>query len=273
MQISSNQNTLTAMMGIRAAQAAATKASERISSGLRVNRAADDPVGLGVANKLKVQVGSFSKVLDNISQGTGIVQVVDDSLTQMVEALTALRVAAVASEGTLTTADRTMYQTLVDEYLESIDSVADNAVWSGDSLMSSASTKTIQSGINSGDSTSLSLEKMTVSSLSLTSLSVASSANATTSVGLIDDAMDTITNYQSYIGAMENVLDFQSNLATSNITNYSTAYGQIMNADLARETANLASAQIQRDAATAMLAQSQTMNKELVTYLLKSVFA
>ena len=139
--------------------------------------------------------------------------------------------------------------------------------------MSSASTKTIQSGINSGDSTSLSLEKMTVSSLSLTSLSVASSGDATTSVGLIDDAIDTITNYQAYIGAMENVLDFQSNLATSNITNYSTAYGQIMNADLAQETANLASAQIQRDAATAMLAQSQTMNKELVTYLLKSVFA
>lgn len=272
MQISSNPNTLTAMMGIRTAQAAAAKASERISSGLRINSAADDPVGLGVANKLKVQVSSFSKALDNISQGTGIVQVVDDSLTQMVEALTSLRVAAVASEGTLTDADRTMYQTLVDEYLESIDSVANNAVWSGDALMSSASTKIIQSGIHSGDSTTLSLEQMTVSTLSLTSLSVASSAAATTSVGLIDDAIDTVSNYQSYIGAMDNVLNIQSNVATSNITNYSTAYGHIMNADLAQETANLASAQIQRDAATAMLAQSQNMNKELVTYLLKSVF-
>ena len=61
--------------------------------------------------------------------------------------------------------------------------------------------------------------------------------------------------------------------ATSNITNYSSAYGNIMNADMAEETANLASAQIQRDAATAMLAQSHTMNKELVAYLLKSVVA
>lgn len=273
MQISSNPNTLKAIMGMHAAQSAAAKASERISSGLRVNSAADDPAGLGVANKLKVQVGSFSKVLDNLSLGTGMVQVVDDSLTQMVDALTSMRVATVASLGTLSTADRNMYQTQVDEYLEVIDSISSNAVWDGESLMSAAATKTIQSGINSTDSTSLSLQKMTVSSLSLTSLSVASAADATTSVGLIDSAIDTLSNYQSYIGAMENVLDIQSNVATSNITNYSTAYGHIMNADMAQETANLASAQIQRDAATAMLAQSHTMNKELVAYLLKSVWA
>jgi flagellin len=109
--------------------------------------------------------------------------------------------------------------------------------------------------------------------LLLTDLSVESTSDAAASVDLIDTAIDTVSNYQSYIGAMENVLDIQSNVATSNITNYSTAYGHIMNADLAQETANLASAQIQRDAATAMLAQSHTMNKELVAYLLKSVMA
>ena len=273
MQISTNPSALTAVRAISTANAAAAKASERISTGFRVNSASDDPAGLGVANKLKVQVGSFSKVLENLSQGTGITQVVDDSLTQMVDALTSLRVAAVASEGTLTTADRTMYQTVVDEYLDAIDSVADNAVWDGESLMSSTATKTIQSGINSGDTTTLSLEKINVSSLLLTSLSVASESAAATSVGLIDDAIDTVANYQAYIGAMQNVLEIQNNVATSNITNYSSAYGNIMNADMAEETANLASAQIQRDAATAMLAQSHTMNKELVAYLLKSVVA
>jgi len=273
MQISSNQNALTAIMGMHNAQSAVAKASERISSGLRVNSAADDPAGAGVANKLKVQVGSFSKVLDNLSQGTGIVQVVDDSLTQMVGALTSLRVASVASMGTLSTDDRNMYQTQVDEYLEVIDSISSNAIWDGESLMSGASTKSIQSGINSGDTTSLSLEKITVSELSLTSLSVASTSAADASVDLIDTAIGIVTNYQSYIGAMENVLDIQSNVATNNINNYSTAYGHIMNADIAQETANLASAQIQRDASTAMLAQSHTMNKELVAYLLKSVMA
>ncbi|WP_090046010.1 flagellin [Limnohabitans sp. 2KL-27] len=270
MQISSIQNSLTAIMSMHTAQSAVAKASERISTGLRVNSAADDPAGAGVANKLKVQVGSFSKVLDNLSQGTGIVQVVDDSLTQMVDALSSLRVASVASMGTLSTDDRNMYQTQVDEYLAVIDSISSNAMWNGESLMSDEVTKSIQSGINSGDTTSLSLEEMTVSSLSLTELSVASTSDADASVELIDTAIGTVSNYQSYIGAMENVLDIQSNVATSNITNYSTAYGHIMNADMAQETSNLASAQIQRDAATAMLAQSHTMNKELVAYLLMS---
>ncbi len=171
----------------------------------------------------------------------------------------------------MSTANRAMYQTQIDEYLDALDSVSSNAVWNGESLMSSASTKTIQSGINSGDTTTLSLEKITVSSLLLTGLSVASESAATTTVGLLDDAIDTVTAYQSYIGAMENVMVIQSNVATNNITNYSSAYGHIMNADLAQETANLASAQIQQDAATAMLAQSNTMNKDLVAYLLKSV--
>lgn len=273
MHISTNPSALTAVRAMHTANAAFEKASERISSGLRVNSASDDPAGLGLANRLKIQAGSFSKVLDNLSQGTGIVQVVDDSLSQMVDTLSYMRVAAVASEGTLTTADRTMYQTQIDEYLSAIDSVSDNAVWDGDSLMSSASTQTIQSGINSGDTTTLSLEKMNVSALSLTGLSVASESAAATSVDLIDTAIATVTNYQAYIGAMENVLNVQSSLATSNITNYASAYGNIMNADMAQETANLASAQIQRDAATAMLAQSNTMNKELVAYLLKSVLA
>ena len=124
MQISSIQNSLTAIMSMHTAQSAVAKASERISTGLRVNSAADDPAGYGVANKLKVQVGSFSKVLDNLSQGTGIVQVVDDSLTQMVDALTSLRVASVASMGTLSTDDRNMYQTQVDEYLAVMDLTA-----------------------------------------------------------------------------------------------------------------------------------------------------
>lgn len=273
MQISSNQNALTAIMDMHNAQSAVAKASERISSGLRVNSAADDPAGAGVANKLKVQVGSFSKVLDNLSQGTGIVQVVDDSLKQMVEALTSLRVASVASMGTLSTTERDVYKQQVVDYLEVIDNISSNAIWNGESLMTEEVTKKIQSGINSGDTSSLKLEIMTVSALSLTNLSVASTDDAEDSVELIDTAIGTVTNYQSYIGAMENVLDIQSNVATNNINNYSTAYGHIMNADMAQETANLASAQIQRDASTAMLAQSHTMNKELVAYLLKSVMA
>jgi flagellin-like hook-associated protein FlgL len=73
------------------------------------------------------------------------------------------------------------------------------------------------------------------------------------------------------MGAMDNVMTAQNNVLTGASMAYSTAYGNVMNADMAQETANLASAQVQRDGATAMLAQANGMNKEIVAFLLKSV--
>ena len=104
----------------------------------------------------------------------------------------------------------------------------------------------------------------------MSALSVSSTGNATTAVTAIDSAIDDVSEYQAYIGAKASVLQVQSDMATSTITNFSGAYGNIMNADLAAETANLASAQIRQDGATAMLAQATSMNKELVAYLLKA---
>jgi flagellin len=232
-----------------------------------------------MANRLKTQVGSFSKVLDNLSLGTAATQIVDDSLTHMVDILADMRVAAVASQSsTLTASDRTAYQDVIDEYVDEIDSIADNAVWNGTSLMTSASTMNIQSGTSSGDTTTLNFDKITSYSLSIENaagtnlLSVSSTANADSAVDIIDDALDMINEYQAYIGAKQNVMDVQTNVANAMITSQSVAYGRIMDADMAEETAKLSAAQIQRDAATAMLTQSLSMNKDLVSFLLKSSF-
>ena len=280
MQISTNLNALNAVKAIYSANANISQASERISTGLRINRASDDPTGLGIANRLKTQIGSFTKVLDNLALGTAATQIVDDSLSEMVDILGYMRVAAVAAESTtLTDSDRTGYQDAIDEYVDELDSIADNAVWDGTSLMNTASSMTIQSGTSSGDTTTLNFDKITSYSLSIENssgtnlLSVSSSGNATSAVGIIDDALDTLNEYQAYIGAKQNVLDVQNNVANNMITNQSVAYGKIMDANMAEETSKLAAAQIQRDAATAMLTQSLSMNKDLVTFLLKSTFS
>ena len=280
MQISTNLNALNAVKAIYSANASISQASERISTGLRINHASDDPTGLGIANRLKTQIGSFTKVLDNLALGTAATQIVDDSLSEMVDILGYMRVAAVAAESTtLTASDRTGYQDAIDEYVDELDSIADNAVWDGTSLMNTASSMTIQSGTSSGDTTTLNFDKITSYSLSIENssgtnlLSVSSSGNATSAVGIIDDALDTLNEYQAYIGAKQNVLDVQNNVANNMITNQSVAYGKIMDANMAEETSKLAAAQIQRDAATAMLTQSLTMNKDLVAFLLKSTFS
>lgn len=268
-----NLDSLRALTGLSQASAKVSQASERISTGLRINRASDDVGGMAVANGLKTQIGSYNKVLDNVSQGSTVTQLIDTSLSQIVDILGYMRVAAVASESdTLSTAERTAYQDAIDAYATSITTIATNSTWNGTSLMTSASTMDIQTGVNSGGTTTLSFDKTTSASLAVSSLDTSTSTTtAGTAVTAIDSALDTVNTYQAYIGSMANVMDSQYNVATSAITNYSSAYGTIMNADYAAETANLAAAQIQRDGATAMLVQGNGLNRSLVDYLLSSV--
>ncbi|MFY7871248.1 MAG: flagellin [Limnohabitans sp.] len=272
MQIGSNSASLMAVNALNSANAVVLKASERISTGLRINRASDDPTGLMAANRFKTQITSMAKAIDNLSQGSAATQIVDSSLSQMVEVLGNMRVAAVASQSsTLSTSDRGGYQDAIDAYVSEIDNIADNAVWNGSSLMNTASSMSVQASAQSGDTIAVSFQKVTSTQLSLGSLSMSSASDASSAVTAIDAAIETIGAYQSYMGAMSNVMTIQSDALTSFSTSYSTAYGNIMNADLAQETANLASGKIQRDASTAMLAQSQQMSREIVDYLLKSV--
>ena len=267
-----NLDSLRALTGLSQASAKVSQASERISTGLRINRASDDVGGMAVANGLKTQIGSYNKVLDNVSQASTVTQLIDTSLSQIVDILGYMRVAAVASESdTLSVAQRTAYQDEMDAYATSIDTIATNSTWNGTSLMTAASTMNIQTGVNSGGTTTLSFDEITSSELAVDSLLTTSTATAGLAVTAIDDALDTVSTYQSYVGSMANVMESQYNVATSAITNYSAAYGSIMDADYAAETANLASAQIQRDGATAMLVQGNGMNRSLVDYLLSAV--
>ena len=267
-----NIDSLRAMSGLNQANAKIAQASERISTGFRINRASDDVGGMLVANELKTQIGSFNAVLKNVSQASAITETIDSALSEIVDILGYMREAAVAAESSsLTSSERDAYQDEIDAYITTINTIATNATWNGTSLMTSASTMAIQTGVSSGDTTTLIFNEISSDILSIDSLSVSTTAAAGTSVDAIDDALDTVNTYQAYIGSMSNVMDAQYNVANSTIINYSAAYGTIMNADYAAETAKLAAAQIQRDAAAAMMIQGNELNRAFVDYLLSSV--
>ena len=100
---------------------------------------------------------------------------------------------------------------------------------------------------------------------------VDTAAHAAAAETLVDTAITTISGYQSKVGAMLNMMDTKTNVNNALITSNTTGYASITNADLATETANLASAQIRQNAASAMFAQSNTISKEIVSYLLKGL--
>jgi flagellin len=219
--------------------------------------------------------------MDNLYQATAVTQIVDDSLSQINDLLTNMKTLALSSAtSTVDSTQRAINQEQFDDYRTAIDSIANSALWNGSSLLNGDTTSmTIHSGTGSTDTTSLSFESVLSTVLGpagsrLSTLDISTQAGALAAIddttAPIDTAMDSVSSLQGYIGAKQNILEIQSAVASNRMTIQSQAMGNIMDADLAAETANLAAGQIQQEAATAMLTQATSMNKSLVSYLLNS---
>lgn len=275
-----NEDAFNAVKAMAKANAAVSQASERISSGLRVNHAADDPGGLALATRLQAQVSSNSKVMDNLYQAVAVTQIVDDSLSQINDLLTNMKTLALSSAtSTVDSTQRAINQVQFEDYRNTIDSIANSALWNGSSLLNGDTTSmSIHSGTGSTDTTTLNFESVLSTAIGgvikISDLDISTQAGGELALDSVkkplDNAMDSISSLQGYIGAKQNILEIQSAVASNRMTIQSEAIGHIMNADLATETANLAAGQIQQEASTAMLAQSISINKSMVSYLLNS---
>jgi len=250
--------------------AAATTASERISTTYRINRSSDDPSGMMLATALSTDLGSYSRTLDNIHSGIAAVQKVDASLSSIASYLTEMRTLAVTAASTSSASTLSSLQTSFDNYRSDITSVATHTTLNGSSLMDGSTTSvSVQVGIAAGDSRSLSFSSATAASLGLSSLDISTDAN--TAISTIDTALVSIANYQASVGAQETLLGHRETLSDAMILSLTSAYGNVMDADVAAETTNLATYQIREEAATAVMVQANTITKELVAYLLKDI--
>ena len=167
MMINTSPAALTSTLALNQAQTAAAKATERISTTLRINRAADDPAGMIMANRLKTQMGSITKAVDNVNAGIAIMQTMDDGLSSIADVLAEMRDLALSSStGTTDSTTRTANQVALASYMDDIDSYAAAATWNGTSLLDGTSTSMdLLSGINSGDTTTLSFFSVVSSAL------------------------------------------------------------------------------------------------------------
>lgn len=269
-------NALVAGNALNSANAAAAKASERISTTLQINSAADDPAGLATANRLKSDISSYNAALTNINSAISMNETADTALSSIAALLADMSALAVASStDTASDDDRTNNQTEFSAYLAQIETIASDAAYNGFGLLDGSNlSMDVQTGINAGDTTSLTFFASLTTDLgttdSLSNLDVSSASGADTAITVIAEALTTVEGYQTRTGAQANVLSYQSDLTTSNITTHTAGYGNIMDADIAAETAALAAAEIRQTASTAMVAQANSMSKELVSYLLSS---
>jgi flagellin len=272
----SSANALISANALNSATYDASKASERISTGKRINRASDDPSGLVRAMSLKADISSYTKALDNINEGVAAMDKIASTLASIYEILTEMRTLADSAISETDSATITAYRDDFDQYVSDIGTLSDQVIVAGAGVMDGTpSTVTIQVGISTSSTRTFDYVNTSASTLTVSGLDFAdttetySDAIATAAVSAVDTALDTVESYIATIAAQQRVLDINTDFVNSMIKNESIAYGKIMDANIAQETADMAAAQIRQTSAAAMLAQSNSMSKDIVLYLLK----
>ena len=166
MIIDTNINALVAGNAYAAASADKAKATQRISTQLRVNSAKDDPVGIGMATALKAKIASYAKATDNINSGISALNTAGTALANIQTALSAMKVLAISSASSNNSTTLASNQSTFATYLASINSIANSAYYNGKSLLNGTTpTLKVQSGINAGDTTTLTFGNVLTSAL------------------------------------------------------------------------------------------------------------
>ena len=256
---------------------------ERISSGIRINRAADDAAGLAVSEGLRSDIRALRQAVRNASDGISLMNVTEGALNEQAGILIRLReLASQAATGTVGSTERQTIQLEFSALRSELDRITATTEFNGTKLIdgtlaSSVSDNNrhilIQIGIdNSVNSrlnlnTQLGLDAVTSTTLSIDTLSVTAAAQALTALDKINDAISSITSSRGKVGAVQNRLTKSiANLSVS-VENLTAAESSIRDADIAEEVAELTRNQILVQTATAMVGQANLIPQSVLQLL------
>jgi len=270
--INTNISALRAGNASASADKALGTAMERLSTGRRINSAKDDAAGLAIASSMTSQIRGMNQGIRNANDGISLAQTAEGSLNEVTNMLQRVRELAVQSaSGTYQDTDRANLQAEVDQLTAQIDQVITNSEFNGVKLFDgSTATVTIQAGANSTDTVDLTMADLTSLSASggaAGSYDIDDAAGASSAIDTLDTELESISTARATLGAGQSRLESAVNTLTNNVTNLSDARSRIEDADYSAETTALAKAQVLSQASTAMLAQANQSQQNVLSLL------
>lgn len=244
---------------------------KRLSSGFRINSAADDAAGLQISNRLSSQINGLNQAISNANDGISLAQTAEGAMEEITSSLQRIRTLAVQSQnGINSSGDRTALQKEVSALKTEINRIKDTTQFGGVNLLDGKFSAKFLVGANAGQNISVNMSRTAgfgTSGLSLTSLSVASVGEASAAIASVDAAIKTIDSKRADLGAIQN--RFQSTIRNlSNIVeNVSSARSRIRDTDFAKETAELTRSQILQQASTTILSQANQRPQSALSLL------
>lgn len=246
---------------------------ERLSSGFRINRAADDAAGLQITDRITTQIQGLDQSVRNANDAISLVQTTEGALGESTVALQRIRTLAIQSQnGINSSADRIALQQEVTALIAEISRIATDTQFAGNNILSGTFSAQFQVGANAGQTISVNLSSTNgasfgASGLGVGTVSVSSVAGASGALTAIDSAISAIGAQRAELGALQN--RFQSTIRNlANVSeNLSAARSQIKDTDFATETANLTRNQIIQQASTTVLSQANQRPQSALSLL------
>ena len=246
------------------------KSVSRLSSGTRLINASDDAAGLFVAGRMKAQFIGLERAILNANDGISLVNTAEANLNEIRNMVLRMRELAVQMANGIyqDNPDRNVAQLEVDQLIQQIDLIAENANFNGVKLLDGTMQNVgIQTGPGPNERPSIFFKDNTSTGLGISNVSVTTQANAQATMTTLETALTSISDELSRAGAYEN--RFSHTIAVQELTAKATkiARGRIMDADIAEESTRLSKAQVLAQANTAMLAQAnQSMSRVLALF-------
>ena len=268
LRINTNIPALNAGRILNRSTQALNRSLERLSSGLRINRAADDAAGLAIAENFRGQVLGTQVAQRNAQDGVSLVQTAEGALSETTSILQRIRELAVqAANGTQSTNNRVALNQEVMQLLEQIDDIAVDTEFNGIRVLSSAQTITLQSGANTSQTLTIQVTGAKTSELRVSTVRVSTMATAVSALSTIDNALRSVTSLRGTFGAFQNRLEFTINTLAIQEENSTAAESAIRDANIATETIAFTRNQILVAAGTSVLAQANLVPQTALTLL------
>ena len=247
------------------------KSTEKLSSGYRVNRAADDAAGLSISEKMRNQIRGINQAVKNSEDGVSLIQTAEGNMNEIHSILQRMgELATKAANDVNATEDRTAIADEMTQLREEIDSIASKAAFNGTKLLTGSFTnKNLQVGANSGENMTISIDKMNASGLSITadSVKVSTHASASSAMTTISAAIKTVSAARSKLGAIQNRLEYTINNLENYSENLTSAESTIRDTDMASEMTSYTKNNILQQAAQSMLAQANQSTQGVLSLL------
>ena len=265
-------NSHRAMKNVGATQA---QASARLSSGLRINSAADDAAGLAISEKMRAQIRGLDMASKNAQDGISMVQTAEGGMTEignMVQRIRELTVQAANDSNDEATGDRTKIQNEIKNLLDEIDSMSSRVEFNNKKLINGSYSSTplhLQVGANGAQSITFCIASMNSSKLGLSGFDVDLSFGASVSalISTVNKAVNTVANERAKLGAIQNRLQYTIKSLDISSENLSASESRIRDTDMAKEMMALTKANVLSQAATSMLSQANQQPQNVLQLL------